>query len=385
MNGIIKRLAQWYMVYVLINVIGIIIMALAWWSGLLNQERKTQPRPVSWALPSLTRIVSETSTNVELIWSLSNIFTEMGDRAIFLSAIDNSVFFLGNTQSTGITKLVRLNAETGEIVWQRESDHGYIPMAFTATSDNIFIGFFTGRVGSYDIASGNKLWLTELPSTTSFFGRPSGAGNITNIQHIVVSPPHLYASANRPEKGIVRLLDTSTGKVPSANQILNGYHVVAIDENTLYAQSDIFSLRAIDIVTKDAVWETMLEADFYKQPAIAGDVLCIKTGLYAQLGWIYGINKETGTILWRTEKNVRSNIAANGKYVFYLTSEAQLQILNSETRELVGSVNFSPVNFEGEGFDRNRYDFYVVAEDDLIFVYLADGRQLFAFRFSPEE
>ena len=139
------------------------------------------------------------------------------------------------------------------------------------------------------------------------------------------------------------------------------------------------------MATGNVGWETTLEGDFYKKPAIAGDVICLKTGLYAQLGWIYGINKDTGAVLWRTEKNARSNVAANGKYVYYLTNEAQLWVLNIETSELVGRADFSPINFEGEGFDRNEYDFYVVVKDDFILVYFADSSQLFAFRFLPVE
>ncbi|MCA9975098.1 MAG: PQQ-binding-like beta-propeller repeat protein [Anaerolineales bacterium] len=380
-----RKVVRLYGLYPLVSLIAIIVMGFAWWFGLFDYERKTQPRQGAWPLSSFVRTVTTTSPNIEQVWSLSNIFTEMEDRAVFLSAIDDSVFFLGNMQPTGITKLIRLDIETGEVIWQRENDHDYIPMAFTTTSDNIFIGFFTGRIESYDVASGNRLWFTELPNTASFWERPTESRSITNVQHIVASLSHLYTSANRPEQGIVRLLEPSTGEVALTNSVLNGYLVVSIDENYLYTQSDIFSLQARDMVTGNVVWESAFEGDFYKQPAIAGDVVCVKTGLYAQLGWIYGINKDTGTILWRTEKNARSNVAANGKYVYYLTNEAQLQILNIETSELVGHADFSPINFEGEGFDRNWYDFYVVAKDDFILVYFADSYQLFAFRFLPVE
>lgn len=371
-----EKIKQLIGLIVVINLVGFVIMVLVWRSGILDSEPLPQSGQVFWQSPSLSRIVTKTSPNVESVWMLPNIFIEKADRAIFLSVNDKSTFFLGNMEQKGAEHLFSLDTETGEVLWQVESDN-YVPISFATTSNHIFIGYFTARISSYDVGSGNKIWQTRLSSSTGFLGRETAYGQPTTIQSMVPTSAHLYVSATGPgDNNTTRLLEISTGEV---NQISNQLDIVSVGPSYFYSQRAPNIMRAIDIDTGNIVWETTFEGGAFKEPAIIDDLVFVKTGLYGQSGWIYAISKETGAVLWQTEKNVSSNVAASGKYIFYLTSDAQLQILNIETRELVGSVNFSPNSLEG--VDTNLYDFYVVAKDNLILVYFGDSRQLFTFRF----
>ncbi|MEJ2746581.1 MAG: PQQ-binding-like beta-propeller repeat protein, partial [Anaerolineae bacterium] len=86
---------------------------------------------------------------------------------------------------------------------------------------------------------------------------------------------------------------------------------------------------------------------------------------------------QTGDLIWETEENVVSNVAVDGAAAFFVTSQAELVALDVETGQKVGSVQFS--NEETQlGEDRG---YFVAASGGNVFVYLGDGRQLFAFHF----
>lgn len=376
-QGKIKQLA---ILIALVNLVGFGIMVVVWQLGVLDFDGNPQARHLSWSESPVVRAVTKISPNVEPVWMLPDVFIEKADRAIFLSVNDNLAFFLGSMEQKGIEYIFGLDAETGSVLWQAESDN-YVPTSFTTTADRVFIGYFTARISAYDAESGNKIWQTRLSSSTDFLGRETAFGQPTTIQNIIPASGYLYVSATGPgDNETARLLELSTG---TANQTTNQRNVVATDQNHRFLQPAPNLFQAVDVDTGDTVWETTFEGGVFKEPAITDGMLFVKTGLYGQSGWVYAISKQTGALLWRTEKNVSTNVAASGEYVYYLTSDVQLQMINAVTGELVGSVDFSPNNLEGVA--TNLYDFYVVGDGNLIIVYFGDSRQLFAFRFSPDE
>ncbi len=53
-----------------------------------------------------------------------------------------------------------------------------------------------------------------------------------------------------------------------------------------------------------------------------------------------------------------------------------------QTGEVLSTLRFEPSEISSGG---GHYEYLVAASDDIVLVYLGDGRQLIALRFSPDE
>ena len=59
--------------------------------------------------------------------------------------------------------------------------------------------------------------------------------------------------------------------------------------------------------------------------------------------------------------------------------------MDAKTGQFVGAVQFNPSFQELDGLDLVNRVFCVAASDNVVIVYFGSGRQLFAFRFLPNE
>ncbi len=80
---------------------------------------------------------------------------------------------------------------------------------------------------------------------------------------------------------------------------------------------------------------------------------------------------------------VNNSLDGSDKFLFFLTeNDNTLWAIDQTVPEIVGRVQFDGASIgEFPYFDR----FAVVANDDIVAVYLGDGEQLFVFRFLPDE
>lgn len=81
--------------------------------------------------------------------------------------------------------------------------------------------------------------------------------------------------------------------------------------------------------------------------------------------------------------DIISNYEQNGRFLFFLTKgNNTLWAIDRDVSEIVGHVRFDGTSFgTGNYIDR----FAIISNNDIVAVYLGDGEQLFAFRFSPNE
>jgi glucose dehydrogenase len=99
-------------------------------------------------------------------------------------------------------------------------------------------------------------------------------------------------------------------------------------------------------------------------------------------GYIKAIDRETEEILWETEKNVISNVAATKSTAYFLTLDGRLVGLDARSGEIVTTVEFEPAPFILNGPNANAGGYFVAVDEDakMLYVQLGDSYQLFAFR-----
>ncbi len=98
-------------------------------------------------------------------------------------------------------------------------------------------------------------------------------------------------------------------------------------------------------------------------------------------GTVVAVREADSAVVWRYEQTVVSNVAVNGPITYFVTQDAQLVVVNTQTGELLGQMQFTPV-FPAD-FDFSNNVIIVAAADDLVAVYFPDQQQLSIFRFDP--
>ena len=115
------------------------------------------------------------------------------------------------------------------------------------------------------------------------------------------------------------------------------------------------------------------------RPQYAG--LIFEREEYWMFNTVVAVREADSAVVWRYEQTVVSNVAVNGPITYFVTQDAQLVVVNTQTGELLGQMQFTPV-FPAD-FDFSNNVIIVAAADDLVAVYFPDQQQLSIFRFDP--
>jgi outer membrane protein assembly factor BamB len=321
--------------------------------------------------------------NFEQAWSISDVVLLASDSAVFMAANEDHVVLYGVNGRCGNPRLINLNADDGTIfregVKAMPSNRGIYHTAYN--SDYFFLGYNgpgkaiegttmdAGGIAAYEINTGEIRWTRKISGTREIRSLVSG-DNLISIDGGGFS--HWFYLINSKTSEIIAKQDKLELGLPSppAN-FAYWYHHVALNIFQLAHQFDVETM---------ALWAERFDNVF--QPPIHSDgALFVRRDVGTSLGNIAALNGETGDLIWETEKNVVSNVAVDGAAAFFVTSQAELVALDVETGQKIGSVQFS--NGETQlGEDRG---YFVAASGGNVFVYLGDGRQLFAFRFLADE
>lgn len=193
--------------------------------------------------------------------------------------------------SSGLGKMVALNAQTGELIWARQTR---VPLNSVPTVDNgrVFVISDDNELFALDASSGDVLWSYQgITETASMLTAPATAV----VDDVVVAP---FSSgeliALRVQNGGVLWQDSlsSTARLTplaSLNDISGG---PAIADGYVIATAQSGVMTAFDLRTGQRVWS--VPAGSLSIPLIAGDVVFSVT----TTGQVTALSKLDGTVLW---------------------------------------------------------------------------------------
>ncbi len=319
-----------------------LILVCATSFGLNILLRRAFPEPevlVQPTTPVLYRPVERGKTLQEL-WSRTNVFADFGS----LAAARGKVFLVGSLVPPEAKNfkgffILALDGANGEVLWQAEKGHSIDTLY--ATSSALYVGAGgTGRAMAYALDTGQILWSVPLPGARSFYRLRV----VDNLMYIVA-----YNGSF--------LLRADTGEV---------IHKPTKNLTTTTLQELEPQLRAF--TSPDSV-----SLDYFRE-LVNGAIILMPNGVVK--------DRQTGTKLWHlweTQPDVVSNLAATKTTLYLFTQEGQLVGRDVRSGELVTWVQFELETWSTSDPSSGRY-VAVDEEAGLLYVYLGNSQQLFAFK-----
>ncbi len=321
------------------------------------------------------------ATNLSLLWARQDAYVVRSEAGIELYTDGQDVFLLGSTSPYRPETLVKLDGDTGEVVWGDETRLFWLPPPNLLSGDGerIFVGyegwqrldpevdkvFGAGRVSAYDAETGRRLWTETI----------AGAREI-----ITMNVDGDALSVNGSTSDRYYQLDRATGAVQRTEMKDSGVgYTLFTQDNRLYTRDTARSLRVADVATNERLWGREFPLDcLYQPPYAAGNVMLVRTGDGRQSGLLYGLDLGDGDVLWQyeLERTVTSNVATSNGVAYFLNARAELVAVDAATGAVREGVQFVPAALS----DAANRSFQVAAAGDLVLVYFGDSRQLFAFR-----
>ncbi len=279
--------------------------------------------PANWAGALTTHtLVQQDTSHLELLW-VQTVFTDNGYSRRQLAATEGNVFFIGSLSQRGASGLVALDGETGHKRW-RVSDSETVDVG----PEMVYVNYRNSIV-AYSL-TGEKVWQTRL-----FRAR--------HISYFNAVDGKLYV-----DTGGYYILDALTGELLDNPTYLNPEMAIYYGNTAVFMGQHVF--RGGE--------------NIHESLAVA-------------------INRQTRDILWRTENNVISNVAATESLAFVITYEDELLIMDAKTGKLLERIQIEPsINFfvrETQPYTRV-YQLAVDQATQTLYVLLGDSNQLFAFR-----
>lgn len=328
--------------------------------------------------PATYQHTIELSENIEKIWDMSPVFINANDQAIYMIANSQHLVFYGTTDSCQQNaKPINLNTNDGTILYTgtKIMPSGRIyDTTYEYSSDRFFLGYGstgkinnnqnftwnTGGIAAYEVGSGEILWSQPIPGTR-------------DINSLVASNSTISIDGGSRSDDYY-LLDTQTGEIISTlAKSTHGLPMPGANVNMAYWYDNESNPQAPDVVNI-ATWAKKFE-QIFQPPILTEHAILIRREPGKKPGSVASLDKNSGEIIWETPNNVISNVATNGVAAFFLTSSAKLIVLDIETGEEIGFVNFSNADFAP---DRTQ-SYFVAANENQVFVFLGDSNQLFAF------
>lgn len=292
----------------------------------------------AWKETLVSYRVVESNGVLENIWSRSSLFVNenRGVCLPFIVAGQEKVFVIGEFDQAEDDTVLALNASDGTQAWRYDNWYGFTGLFLTSTT------LYSGSSGNatltaYDLDTGHIFWSRSMLPWSRY------------IRCFRVSNDLIYVETNTARY----LIDANSGKV-------------------LQTFDQVLSSQALEeLATQFGLPPEQIQQEYFEKAVFDGDVI-IKDG--------EAIDRQTGDLLWKID-GVISNVAAMNSVVYLLTKDRKLLGLKSRTGEVTASVQFEPIptTVRNHGFDQA---FYVAvdAEAGMVYTFLGDGAELFAFK-----
>ena len=310
--------------------------------------------PHAPATPAIHHVVSE-AVNIEPKWVTEEVFIHLNDQDAAMESAAGKTCFLGNLgeRKKYYDHLVCLESNSGDLLWDKASG---VHDEIAVTSNGIFVTYIgPASLKKYDFQNGNLMW------QTSNFNGKMGAS-------------YLYIQDDKIE---VLFLDEMT-----ATLNFDGEVVQTVDgESVLVSKQDEVviddGLQPQKTGAKGVLWK-------YKNVIIYSAPLFTKNKIFVNNDFTkneFALDRNTGTLLWEIPK-ILGNFAysSNRKVVYALRENGELLSIDEDSGKEMVIAKFSAAPFVyTDGVDDCGYYLSYDEKEHMLFVYIGDSRQLFAF------
>jgi outer membrane protein assembly factor BamB len=269
-------------------------------------------------------------------WTRQNIYINP-DKQTPLIATQSKLMFIGSTSSSDLPRLIALDGNTGNPIWQYGNNN---ETTLTASNKMIFVGE-VGSVTALNLDDGVVVWSTSLPSRS--------------VLKLLLRDNILYVDT---VGGSFFLLDEETGRIiQSISYTING----APNKDIPDWSDHKLNLQFVGNI-----------GYFQKQ-----------TGYPDYRGEIIAMEEHSGNQIWSSgDLFAASRNTASPLGIFVLSLDGILLKFNPTDGVKEEIIQFTPSPVLRDDEEGWNYGYYVAVDTDTqsLFVYLGDSAQLFAFQ-----
>lgn len=226
--------------------------------------------------------------------------------------------------------LVAMNADTGDIRWQKNSIGNREVMfgAPGAGSGLVFAGTADEEVFGLSLASGGLIWRSR-------------------VQGIVEQAPVLYRDQLivTTEKGYLYLLRAGNGQVIWGRPLGFGLGAAVPGKEQLFVSAGTL-LSAVDISSGTVNWEFQAKSTLTTRPAIFGDLVLVGT----ERGVLHALRQSDGQEQWHTQFNSALDAApAVSNTIFVVDQSGGVTALSADAKQVLwhfdarAAINATPL------------------------------------------
>lgn len=262
-----------------------------------------------------------------------------------------------------------------ELLWSKEMDidnphKGYVELYVPNEESFVFWSPESDSLIALDFATGNVLWETAVPHV--------GDMGLYNGHFYISSSDWLHSLRSAPKdsdgsfnacsfagQAALVAVDATTGNQSWGYSYWGAdYYDLVINKNNIYLTGSNEHGASQSIVRINAANGTVLERDCYRWPKEKE-----LTQVPADERWL----PFPSPYLVVLEEHKESQLRSKGVLLFFVAEENRLDILDGQTKEIIGSINF-------DGADLNPWDIDVAVQGNIAVIYFGDSHQLFGFR-----
>lgn len=326
---------------------------LLMFSALLAEGCSPSPNYPESSTSHTFKIIDE---NINLMWSINNIYVPQDDFNPMMSASSGLVCFLGDIVYPPNKELSCLSSETGGVLWQKSLG---VPTGILMDTSGIYVAY--GGIAGLDKLDyfGNSDWsLSMMESSVKYLHF-----NDDQVQLLLL-----------PERFLV--VEKDSGKTI---EDIKGEGIIYSDETERFLIN--YGLESRSLGLEEINWQSNISSNNIRlSPLFTEDQILLRTGRVK--GTLLALGRNNGQVSWQTENTVISNIAfwTSKNIIFVLTEDGQLLRINSRNGAQSALLNLSPspLILNGDSVVGG-YELDFDESSNTLFVLLGDSRQLFAF------
>lgn len=293
----------------------------------------------------------------QLLWSRSGIVIYPDPSGTLMQGLESKVFVVtGQDAEFGGSKILAFNTRFGNVLWQRSI---VLPASIITNGTQLYTGLYD-KIEVVDPHTGNLVNVVEVPKVGFIY-------NIFATEH------NLYGFT-KSGRWLTYNIDDGTY---SLSEPFLPYTPFLIENGIMYLYEGR-EIKAKELESQSILWEYPIDEEF--DPIFTDNIIII-------LGWagnIYGLDKETGNLIWSIDEHAISNVTMNRSHLFVLTNDGYLKVLDINNGQELTKLKFMPGLFETNsppsGNIIGAYDLWVDLQNDILIASFGDSCQLMALK-----
>lgn len=294
----------------------------------------------------------------KIVWEKFDINVSYSSNGSMIVSSPNSVFIEGKDVNTLQQYIFALNTSDGSLLWrtkvQNNASHLLVYGSVLLRSSS-----GVGQVEAYKIDDGQLMWKTTLP----------GAHSIIDLYE---ADDKIFVNTNNSLFFILGTNGDVLEKYQTSQRMLfeTGGYLYSSNASRLNAKNELDDKKS---------WSLELVDPFEKSPLLVDDDFYIVTGGVTD-NHLYSVNILSGKLNWSSKSNVLSNLYQKDYFLYLLSADNSLKILDITNGSLTQRISFLP------SFDVDEFGRYYVSVDpasDVVVLSFGDNNQILGLRYKP--